>query len=119
MIKEDISLISQNKTKKDLKFIISSERLQQAKVMVIKQDVYQIIPISKNNKDAGPKALQKINFTGNLNRKESAIMFLIIEKARLNKLKKEIKNGNEATLNLSSNLIRISNGETTFSHKLN
>ena len=40
MIKEDISLISQNKTKKDLKFIISSERLQQAKVMVIKQDVY-------------------------------------------------------------------------------
>ena len=40
MIKEDISLISQNKTKKDLKFIISSERLQQVKVMVIKQDVY-------------------------------------------------------------------------------
>ena len=36
----------------------------------------------------------------------------------LNKLKSAIKNRTEVTINLSSNLIRRSNGETNFSHKL-
>ena len=37
---------------------------------------------------------------------------------QLNKLKSVIKNGTEVTLNLSSNLIRNSNDETNFPHKL-
>ena len=36
----------------------------------------------------------------------------------INKLKSRIKNGTEVTLNLSSNSIRNSKGETNFSHKL-
>ena len=35
-----------------------------------------------------------------------------------NKLKSGIKNGNEETLNLLSNLVRNSNGETNFPYKL-
>ena len=38
--------------------------------------------------------------------------------SQLNKLKSGIKNGTELTLNLSSNLIRNSNNETNFPHKL-
>ena len=37
---------------------------------------------------------------------------------QLNKLKSVIKNGTEVTLNLSSNLIRNSNDEVNFPHKL-
>ena len=37
---------------------------------------------------------------------------------QLNKLKFAIKNGTEVTLNLSPNLIRRSNDETNFPHKL-
>ena len=37
---------------------------------------------------------------------------------QLNKLKSVIKNGTKVTLNLSSNLIRNSNDETNFPHKL-
>ena len=37
---------------------------------------------------------------------------------QLNKLKSVIKNGTEVTLNLSSNLIKNSNDETNFPHKL-
>ena len=32
--------------------------------------------------DADPKAIQKINFTGNLDRAEGATMFFIIEEAK-------------------------------------
>ena len=38
--------------------------------------------------------------------------------SQLNKLKSEIKNGTEVTLNLLSNLIGNSNYETNFLHKL-
>ena len=38
--------------------------------------------------------------------------------SQLNKLKYAIKNGNEVTLNLSSNLIGSSNDEINFPHKL-
>ena len=38
--------------------------------------------------------------------------------SQLNKLKCEMKNGNEVTLNLSSNLIRNSNDKTNFLLKL-
>ena len=38
--------------------------------------------------------------------------------SQLNKLKSAIKNGTEVTLNVSSNLIGISNDETDFPHKL-
>ena len=37
--------------------------------------------------------------------------------SKINKLKSAVKNGTEATLNLSSNLIGNSNDETNFSHK--
>ena len=38
------------------------------------------IDLSKQQKlDADPKALQQINFTGNLNRAEGATMFFIIK----------------------------------------
>ena len=38
--------------------------------------------------------------------------------SKLNKLNSVIKNGNEVTLNLSSNVIVNSNNETNFPHKL-
>ena len=38
--------------------------------------------------------------------------------SQLNKFKSGKKNGTEVALNLSSNLIRNSNGETNFPHKL-
>ena len=38
--------------------------------------------------------------------------------SQLNKLKSELKNGTEVTLNLSSNVIGDSNDETNFPHKL-
>ena len=38
--------------------------------------------------------------------------------SQLNKLKSGTKNGTEVTLNVSSNLIRISDDETDFLHKL-
>ena len=41
-----------------------------------------------------------------------------LSNSELNKLKSRIKNGTEVTLNLSSNLIRNSNDETNFPHKL-
>ena len=41
-----------------------------------------------------------------------------LSNSQLNKSKSPIKNGVEVTLNLSSNLIRNSNDETNFSHKL-
>ena len=41
-----------------------------------------------------------------------------LSNSQLNKLKSAIKNGTEVTLNLSSNLIGNSNGETNFPHKL-
>ena len=41
-----------------------------------------------------------------------------LSNSQLNKLKSEIKNGTEVTLNLSSNLIGSSNDETNFPHKL-
>ena len=41
-----------------------------------------------------------------------------LSNSQLNKLKSAIKNGTEVTLNLSSNLIRNSNDETNFPHKL-
>ena len=41
------------------------------------------IDLSKQQKlDADPKATQKINFTGNLDRAESSAMFFIIEEAK-------------------------------------
>ena len=41
-----------------------------------------------------------------------------LSNSQLSKLKFGIKKGTEVTLNLSSNLIGNSNGETSFSHKL-
>ena len=41
-----------------------------------------------------------------------------LSNSQLNKLKSGIKNGTEVTLNLSSNVIRNSNDETNFPHKL-
>ena len=70
------------------------ERLKLVKVMITQQDVYQIIPIlkyyelividlSKQQKlGVASKAIQQINFTGNLDRAEGATMFFIIEEAK-------------------------------------
>ena len=42
-----------------------------------------VTDLSKQQKlDADPKAIQQINFTGNLDRAEDATMFFIIEEAR-------------------------------------
>ena len=41
-----------------------------------------------------------------------------LSNSQLNKLNSTVKYGTEATLNLSSNLIRRSNDETNFLHKL-
>ena len=41
-----------------------------------------------------------------------------LSNSQINKLKSGIKNGTEVTLNPSSNLIRNSNDETNFPHKL-
>ena len=43
---------------------------------------------------------------------------LILSNSQVNKLKFAIKNWNEVTSNLSSNLIGNSNDETNFPHKL-
>ena len=43
---------------------------------------------------------------------------LKLSNSQLNKLKSEIKNGTEVTLNLSSNLVRNSDDETNFLHKI-
>ena len=40
-----------------------------------------------------------------------------LSNSQLNKLKSAIKNRTEVTLNLSSNFVGISNGETNFPHK--
>ena len=63
--------------------------------MITQLDVYQITPISKKyykliaidlskqqKLDADPKAIQQINFTGNLTRAEGARMYFIIEEAK-------------------------------------
>ena len=42
-----------------------------------------VIDISEQRaRDADPKAIQQVNFTGNLERDDSVIMFLIIEEAK-------------------------------------
>ena len=43
---------------------------------------------------------------------------VILSNSQLNKFKSRIKNGTKVTLNPSSNLIRNSNYETNFLHKL-
>ena len=45
--------------------------------------------------DTDPKAIQKINFTGNLDRAENTTMFFIIEEAK------------ETTLDLSQGTVKI------------
>ena len=46
------------------------------------------------------------------------ILNVKLSNSQLNKLKSATKNGTEATLNLLSNLIGISNDETNFPYKL-
>ena len=46
------------------------------------------------------------------------ILNVKLSNSQLNKLKSEIKNGTEVTLNLSSNVIGNSNDETNFPHTL-
>ena len=49
------------------------------------KEYYKVIAIdlSKQQKlDADPKAIQQINFTGNLNRAKAATIFFIIEEAK-------------------------------------
>ena len=46
------------------------------------------------------------------------ILNVKLSNSQLNKLNSAIKNETEVTLNLSSNLIRNSNDETNFTHKL-
>ena len=73
--------------------MITFERLQLVKVMITRLDDYQIIPISQNiiividlNKqqklDADTKAIQKINFTGNLDTAEGTTMFFTVEEVK-------------------------------------
>ena len=43
---------------------------------------YSVQARDKQNLDANPKAKQKINFTGNLDRAEDSTMFFIIKEAK-------------------------------------
>ena len=75
--------------------MISFDKLQLVKVMITPSDVYQIIPILENaiklisvdirkqqKLDADPKAIQQINFTGNLWKEEGSTMFFVIDEAK-------------------------------------
>ena len=74
--------------------MITLERLQQVKVMIkqqmftrlsVFQKYYRLIAtdLDKQQKlDADPKAIQQINFTGNLNRAEGVTVFFVIEKPK-------------------------------------
>ena len=74
--------------------MITLERLQQVKVMIkqqmftrlsVFQKYYRLIAtdLDKQQKlDADPKAIQQINFTGNLNRTEGVTVFFVIEKPK-------------------------------------
>ena len=76
--------------------MIIFEKFQQVKEMTLQlavrlslfQKIVQInwvlgIDLSKQQKlDADPKAIQQINFTGNLDRAEGSTMFFIIEEAK-------------------------------------
>ena len=76
--------------------MIIFEKFQQVKEMTLQlavrlslfQKIVQInwvlgIDLSKQQKlDADPKAIQQINFTGNLDRAEGLTMFFIIEEAK-------------------------------------
>ena len=75
--------------------MITLERLHRAKVMITQLGVDWSIPISKKQcklivvdlckqkkLNAESKAIQQINFTGDLDRAEGSTMFLIIEKAK-------------------------------------
>ena len=75
--------------------------------------------------DANPKAIQQINFIGNLNRKDNHgwnindnTTVLFISNLQLHKLKSGVKNGTEVTLKLSLNIVSDSDDETNFRHKL-
>ena len=87
------------------------------------------IDLSKQQKlDADPKAIQQINFTGNL---EKRYVYFIIEEVKETVLDFSkgtikvlwfyfvlVKNGTEVTLNLPSNLIENPNDETNIPQKL-
>ena len=74
---------------------------------------------------ADPKAIQRVNFTENLNQAVNTVMLFIIEvtqdntlnvkfsNSQFKKLKSGIKNGIEVVLNPSSN---VTNDKTNFSH---
>ena len=86
--------------KNDLKtYDIILERFQLVKVMITQtgslldypyfKKYYKLIAIdlSKQQKlDAHPKAIQQINFTGNISRAEGATMFFIIKEVKKNSL---------------------------------
>ena len=51
--------------------------------MVISKTIIKLLDLSKQQAlDADPKAMQQINFTGNLGQDECATMFFIIEEAK-------------------------------------
>ena len=72
--------------------MITLERFQQVQVMITQLDVYPYfktyfkliaIDLSKQQKlDADPKAIQQINFTGNVDGAEGATIFFITEEAK-------------------------------------
>ena len=73
--------------------MITFEKLQLVKVMITRLDDYQIIPISQNiiiaidlgkqqKLDVDTKAIQKINFTGNLDKAEGTTMFFTVEEVK-------------------------------------
>ena len=74
--------------------MITLERLQQVKVMIkqqmftrlsVFQKYYRLIATDLDKQqmlDADPKAIQQINFTGNLNRAEGVTVFFVIEEPK-------------------------------------
>ena len=94
---------------------------------------YKMIAINLSKQQAlyaDPKAIQRVNFTENLNPAVNAVILFIIEvtqhntlnvkfsNSQLKKLKSGIKNGIEVVLNPSSNMTGDPNDKINFPHKL-
>ena len=104
--------------------MITLKRLQQVKVMITQQDVYQIILISKIYYELIAIDLSKQQKTNARNQfywrpKQSRdVKFLNVKlsNSQLNKLKSAMKYETEVTFNFSLNLKGNSNDQTNFPH---
>ena len=104
--------------------MITLKRLQQVKVMITQQDVYQIILISKIYYELIAIDLSKQQKTNARNQfywrpkysRDVKFLNVKLSNSQLNKLKSAIKYETEVTFNFSLNLKGNSNDQTNFPH---